>query len=435
MRFNKLIPTVNYFLAVIAFLVIPASTGFGATQEMVLHRFEAKPAALPDSRLISDASGNLYGTSSGPDTLCPKLCGAVFELERSSGGWTYHVLHTFERNADGQNPVGGLVFDALGNLYGTTLQGGSACLGLYGGCGTVFRLTPTSNGSWTYTVLYRFTGADGADPSGDLAIDASGNLYGTTYWGGMLSCQPGGGVGCGTVFELSPVSGGWNEKVLYSFTGGSDGGEPLAGVTLDADGNLYGGTAVGGVLNCSFGCGTVFELSPGSSGWTESVLYSFTGASDGMFSDSGLIFDAKSNLFGTARGGGSTNCIGYPNGCGTVFELVPSGGKWSFTLLYDFTGTDGWSPCGLVFDTQGDLYGMTTLGGSGNGNVFELSPKVGGGWAESTVYDFTGLKDGGQPAPDASLILDTAGNLYGTAYVGGKKRSYNGLGVVFEIVP
>jgi uncharacterized repeat protein (TIGR03803 family) len=201
---------------------------------------------------------------------------------------------------------------------------------------------------------------------------------------------------------------------------------------MDASGNLFGTTFYGGSSSgCSFGCGSVYELSPGSSGWTEKVLYSFTGGNDGSAPESALILDGQGDLFGTAGAGGNTGCIGVPGGCGTVFELQFNRGNFTFVSLYDFNGTDGWKPGGLVLDSQGNLYGMTNLGGTGWGNVYELSPGTKGQWSESDIYDFTNGDDGGQPAPTASMIFDNAGKLYGTTFTGGKK----GVGVLFTIVP
>src|ERR1039458_2304305 len=258
------------------------------------------------------------------------------------------VLHSFHNNGtDGFGPYyAGLIFDAAGNLYGTTLYGGS-----YGGApgtgGTVFELTPAAGGGWTEKVLYSFgnvADADGANPFAGLVFDAAGNLYGTTYAGGTYRN--------GTVFELTPAAGGgWTEKVLHNFNNnGTDGATPLAGLILDAVGNLYGTTQVGGTYNY----GTVFELTPvAGGGWTEKVLHTFNGT-DGFEPSAGLIFDAAGNLYGTA---------------GVVFELTPvAGGGWTEQVL-----NNGAGPGGLIFDAAGNLYGTTLEGGTyGLGTVFEL---------------------------------------------------------------
>jgi uncharacterized repeat protein (TIGR03803 family) len=242
----------------------------------------------------------------------------------------------------------------------------------------VFELTPAAGGGWTEQVLHRFpddNGTDGTAPVAGLIIDAAGNLYGTTSSGGTLFFR-------GTAFELTPAAGGvWTETVLHSFGNGTDASEPRAGLIFDAAGNLYGTTAVGGTgSNCIFGCGTVFELTPAAGGgWTEKVLYSFNAnGTDGYSPEAGLIIDAAGNLYGTTYAGGtSSGCAPY--GCGTVFELTPAaGGGWTETVLHNFgNGTDGSTPfAGLIFDAAGNLYGTTYYGGTGaneGGTVFEFT--------------------------------------------------------------
>lgn len=306
------------------------------------------------------------------------------------------VLHRFEK--DGYNPAASLIFDAAGNLYGTTYRGG-----LYGVFGTVFELMPTAGGGWTEKVLHVFgSSEDGQNPLASLIFDGAGNLYGTTQAGGAYSN--------GTVFELSPTAGGgWREKVLHSFNykGGKDGYYPTAGLILDAAGNLYGTTSMGGIGLCTdfntgavTGCGMVFELSPAGHGvWTERVLYSFEFTLQGTGAiPSGLIFDAAGNLYGT------TEYSDFPS-VGTVFELLRgAGGLWTEKVLHSFTenGEDGLTPAaGLVFDAVGNLYGTTVGGGTGTctcGTVFELAPKPGGGWAEKVLHSFNDNgKDGFEP--------------------------------------
>src|SRR5579872_3961646 len=255
------------------------------------------------------------------------------------------------------------------------------------------------------TVLYSFMGGnDGYEAQGTLVADASGNLYGTTTWGGsQVTC--GGDPGCGTVFELTPLpGGGWTETVLYSFLGGSDGGEPGYGaLILDAAGNLYGTTLQGGTATdaCPQGCGTVFELTPPpqpGGAWSETVLHSFQGgSSDAALPTSGVVFDQNGNLYGNTIEGGSG---------GTVFELSPPqvpGGAWTETLIYTFNGSsDGVSPFGaLLFEPPDDLYGTTFFGGSrcppgGCGTVFNLHHSSDGSWSESILYSFGGV-DGNNP--------------------------------------
>jgi uncharacterized repeat protein (TIGR03803 family) len=409
----------------------------------------------PNGGLIFDSSGNLYGTTLyGGGSACSfedsAGCGTAFELSpNGSGGWTETVLYSFVGGSDGKVPSSGLIFDKAGNLYGTTeYGGGTGCSGA--GCGAAFELSPNGSGGWTETVLYRFCSAtnctDGALPQG-LIFDGSGNLYGTTSSGGQSTCFQGGQ--CGTVFELSPNgSGGWTETVLYSFEGGSDGFSPTPGLIFDRSGNLYGTTQYGGGGSCTgtnySGCGTAFELSPnGSGGWAETLLHSFSAAGDGSLPAAGPILDQAGNLYGTTQQGGTANC----GNCGTVFELSPgSGDTWTESILYDFQGslggglTDGWDPtAGLIFDKNGNLYGTTNYGGSegdGYGTVFELSPNGNGGWTEGVVYGFQGGGDGSRP--NAGLILDQGGNLYGTTYMGGEDGCNVGIpdstcGVAFEV--
>jgi uncharacterized repeat protein (TIGR03803 family) len=308
------------------------------------------------------------------------------------------VLHSFNGN-DGATPAGSLIFDAAGNLYGTTPGGGA-----FDG-GTVFELTPGAGGTWTETVLYNL-GGGGGDAGGSaagLTFDAAGNLYGT---GG------GGAFDGGTVFELMPGEGGtWTEKVLHSFNvNDGDGAWPVAGLIFDAAGNLYGTTPSGGAL----GRGTVFELTPGAGGtWTETVLYN-----SGGVPQAGLIVDAAGNLYGTTSVGGTKAC----SNCGTVFELTKgTNGTWTKKVLHHFSsnGRDGRNPvAGLIFDAAGNLYGTTLAGGRGGGTVFELSPTAGGGWKEKILHIFGNHSNDGIK-PRAGLILDAAGKLYGTTAMGG----------------
>jgi uncharacterized repeat protein (TIGR03803 family) len=263
-------------------------------------------------------------------------------------------------------------------------------------------------------VLYSFTGgADGGYPGyGDVVFDQAGNLYGTTSLGGVN--------GFGTVFKLTPSGGGWTESVLYSFAGGNDGAFPYSGVTFDKVGNLYGTTTSGGAN----GGGTVYQLTPSEIGWTETVLWNFQAASDGSYPVGGVIFDQAGNLYGTTANGG-------PSSGGTVYELTPSGGNWVFTLLYSFSGYAG--PFGgLAMDAAGSLYGTTYQDGTYHlGSAFKLTLS-GGSWIYTDLHDF----DTGGIYPIGSVVLDAGGNLYGTASAGGSQGcGGNGCGVVWEITP
>jgi uncharacterized repeat protein (TIGR03803 family) len=334
----------------------------------------------------------------------------------ASTNWYEKVLRSFGNGTDGYAPSAGLIFDAAGNLYGTTQYGGGA-----NAYGTVFELTPAGGGNWTETVLYSFrSGTDGAVPGAGLIFDAAGNLYGTTTAGGPNN---------GTVFELTPTTaGGWTEQVLYRFCSQAnctDGQYPYGSLIFDAAGNLYGTTEFGG----TYGAGTVFKLTPAAGGgWTETVLYSFGRGTDGASPLVGLIFDVVGNLYGTTTFGGTY-------GAGTVFELTPTaGGGWTETVLHSFNpnnGTDGFNPyAGLIFDAAGNLYGTTYYGGSyGGGTVFELTPAAGGGWTETVLRSFGNGTDGFWPY--AGLIFDHAGNLYGTTEYGGTHN----YGTVFELTP
>jgi uncharacterized repeat protein (TIGR03803 family) len=231
--------------------------------------------------------------------------GVVYELSPNlDGSWKMKILHGFTGGSDGGDPQAALILDATGKLYGTTSGGGLTKCGA--GCGVIFELDPNANGTWKEKVLYRFSGADGENPLANVILDAAGNVYGATLSGGNTSC---GSLGCGLVFELTPnVDGTWREKVLHRFTG-ADGDSPLGSVILDAAGNLYGTTMFGGNLSmCSgYGCGVVFTLTPNSNGvWKETVLHSFYDV-PGAIPYAGAIIDAAGNLFGTTHGDGVTS--------------------------------------------------------------------------------------------------------------------------------
>jgi len=419
-------------------------SAFAANNEHQLYNFcrvNSCPDGFgPDTPLIFDSSGNLFGTASGGGAYG---YGTVFRLTPGPHGkWTEKVLYSFNLT-DGAFPVGGLVFDSAGNLYGTTYEGGAFYTcgenPVYG-CGTVFQLTRSADDHWKEKVLHSFNarGKDGYWPFSGLIFDASGNLYGTTAAGGAYSC---GGGGCGAVFQLRPSADGkWKEKVLHSFNG-KDGREP-GGLIFDADGNLYGTTYLGGPYNsrCGYyGCGTVFKLSPGmNDDWTEKVLHNFN-FKDGSLPDAGLIFDASGDLYGTTAAGGAYSSCGAGSGCGTLFQLTPAAnGRWKERVLHNFgKGKDGTSPAAsLIFDATGNLYGTTTGGGAYGsscsiapcGTVFRLTLGGNGKWGETVLHSFRGV-DGSDP--NGALILDAAGNLYGTAGSGG---AYGG-GAVFEITP
>jgi uncharacterized repeat protein (TIGR03803 family) len=372
----------------------------------------------------------------------------------ASAEWNEKVLYSFQGGTDGQLPVGSIVFDSAGNLYGATTQGGATNCSPLADCGTVFQLTPPpkQGDPWTETVLYTFKGAkygDGDEPAGGLLIDSQGNLYGTTAYGGTGDCVLlGVEGGCGTVFELSPPSekgGAWTETILYSFPTAKQGYLPNGDLVFDSAGNLYGATQYGGGKGTTCDrfyqyCGAVFELSPPKAKggkWTEEVLHAFAGGTDGANPNGGLVLNGNGAVYGTTNSGGNQSCQ-YEGqiGCGTAFELKPptkKGGGWSEAVLHHFdrTSSDGGNPmAGMVFDAKSRLYGITLNGGPGGGGVvFRLSlSKKPGSWTEAILYGFNG--DTGGYDPEGALIFDASGNLYGTTNVG---RGGSLRGNVFQL--
>lgn len=402
---------------------------------------------FPDGGLVADQAGNLYGMTraGGTASACysstePYGCGAVFELAPTGGSWTETLLYSFQGGTDGVTPLGSLVFDSAGNLYGVTAGGGSSACGRLG-CGTVFKLAPplVKGGAWTETVLYTFLGGqDGQDPQGGLALDQSGNLYGVTYYGGGSdNCQ--GALGCGSVFKLAPPAtqgGPWTESIIHRFRSRNDGAFPLGRPVLDAQGNLYSTTLAGG----SSGMGTAFKLTRSTSGtsWTETLLHTFTGVGngDGNGPVGGVVL-RNNKLYGTTQSGGTDkNCDNTSLGCGTAFELAPpgqAGGAWIETLILTFEpATTGASPqATFVFDNAGNLYGTDQSDSIDGSNILRLSPPVkqGASWTETTLYTTNCLKTTGCGADYPLLVRN--GTVYGTAS-GGGQSSY---GVVFAVVP
>lgn len=397
------------FLVAAASVMLVGTTAWAGT-ETVLHAFTYSEGNDPNGGVIFDSAGNLYGTTVHDGFWG---YGVVFELAPSTEGWTYSTIYTFTGGVDGSYPSSPLVFDAAGNLYGTTF-------GAYGnGDGTVFKLTPSAEGApWKFSLLHTFAGGkDGSEPEGQLVFDRAGNLYGLTYTGGRYYA--------GIVFELTPTNTGpWKETLVHTLTGCDDGALPVA-LTMDAAGNLYGATLFGGGACFPNGYGMVFELSPVSGGWKERVLHYFTGKIDGGLPQA-LAFDSSVHLYGAAGlGGNRTYCT---QGCGLIFRLTPSSdGVWHESVLHNFNGGNGLGPGTLLFDHQSNLYGSACCGGGvGWGLVFSLAADQ--NWAETVLYDFNNTTDGGGPA--GPLVLDGAGNLYGTA-----TNSGAGYGVVFEVTP
>lgn len=428
---NRKSPIISVAAAILVLMMFGAAERAAAQQETVLHNFHdnGKDGVDPKAGLVFDTAGNLYGAAFEDG---PHNDGVVFELTPDAGGsWTERILHAFGSGEDGQLPVASLTFDAAGNLYGTTAAGG-----VYG-AGTVFELSPQANGSWKEKILHAFNPnhGDGNGPDCVLIFDASGNLYGTTYGGGAY----GGEYNGGTVFELSPKAGGiWKESILHDFNPNTtDGFVPSGGVILDSAGNLYGTTYYGGVYNdCDgAGCGMAFELTPKASGsWVERAVHNFQNdGTDGYGPAGSLVIDGAGNLYGATQQGGE---YAIPSEGGVVFELTPAaGGMWTETILHTFdpNGTDGTiADSNLIFDAAGNLYGTTIAGGGGGeGVLYELTPTGGGIWTEKILHHFPdGTTDGAEPL--GGVILDAAGNLYGATYSGGL---YPYSGMVYEVTP
>lgn len=413
--------------------------------ETIIYKFVGeKDGSHPAGDVFLDSSGDLYmTTSSGGYHGCDHGCGSVLKLTPGSGGqWTGSAIYSFPFHDDGGFSYAGLISDTSGNFYGTTQYGGDLSCNYPLGCGTVFEMTPSLSGKLVAKVLHQFSDAhgDGAFPVGGLVADLSGNLYGTTQYGGYKGCASSNSQ-CGTVFMLSPSSdGSWNEKIIHHFSFASDGFGPAAGLVRDQTGNLYGTTGSGGTACQGGGCGTIFELSPRSNGrWKESILYNFgSQQGDGVFPAATLVFDANGSLYGTTFEGGGIQYVDD----GTVFQLSPnSDGSWTETVIYSFTGGyDGAYPyAGLVVDQQGALYGTTYQGGEYEGGVvFKLSAAKNGSWSEDVIHHFVGVNGDGA-YPQASLVFDTAGNLYGTTTIGGTNGGGCGYGIgcgtVFELMP
>lgn len=395
-----------------------------AQTESVIYSFTGRADGWgPSGGLISDEAGNLYGTtvSGGDLSACQGTgCGVLYKLAPSDRGWVETVPYTFTGGADGASPAFGLVSDANGNLYGVATAGGnSGCLGNYG-CGVVFQLSPTASG-WKETVLYAFTGGnDGSAPYEQLVMDGAGNIYGTTAEGGNLIDCASHPLGCGVAFKLSRAQTGWIFTLLYNFTD-SDSSLAASALILDAAGDLYGTGEAGAH-------GVVYELSPTPSGpWKDTVLYTFSTGAKGS-GPTGLIFDARGNLYGPTFEGGTGGpvytCQDIRPGCGTLFKLSHGSRGWIETVLHDFTGEDPQPNGSLIFDAVGDLYGVDSV------DAFKLSRGSSGGWKITVLHKFAAAGDGLYPR--GPLLLDKAGNLFGVTYGGGFGGGY---GAVFEITP
>jgi hypothetical protein len=384
----------------------------------VLHNFtDQNDGGSPAAGMTVDSHGTFYGTTEyGGDLSCdgggPPGCGVLFKFKNTGSGWVLTPIHAFN---DSQFPTypGVPAVGSDGNLYDVTFLGGTYS------SGRVFTVIPLPFGRWAYKVLYQFTGgSDGGCPTtlAPVLFDSAGNIYGAATCGGPTNS--------GVVYKLTRSNTGWKESVLYSFTGGNDGSNPH-GITFDAAGNIYGVAADGGGnQNCGFnkGCGTIYKLTPSPSGWTETTLHTFQQGVDGGHSGP-LIRDKAGNLYGI------TEQYGPNNNGGTVWELSPSNGGWTLSVLYAFpTATvDDYGPYALTMDTAGNLYGISNEGGLySRGFLFKLAPSN-GGWTYTDLHDF-----GGEGCyPQGAVLLDTAGNLYGgTQFCG----TY-GYGVLWKFTP
>ncbi|MGO9486228.1 MAG: choice-of-anchor tandem repeat GloVer-containing protein [Rhodomicrobium sp.] len=399
--------------------------------ETALYTFTGPSGAYPQASLTADTKGNLYGTTSvGGSGGGAFGFGVVFMLTppaSAAGAWTETVLYNFAEGTDGGQPHGNVIFDAQGSLYGTATCGGLGNGNL--GYGVVYKLTPPASGSgpWTETVLHSFgRQPDGAFPSGGLIFDAYGSLYGTTAGGGAK--------GEGTVFKLKPPTTGmgpWTETILHNFEGKGNGAQPNGNLIFDAKGALYGTTTAGGNTVNRRSYGTVFKLTPpsprGPGPWTETVLHKFA-SPDGAYPSGSLIFDAHGALYGATYSGS----VGSGS---TVFKLSPPAaalGKWTEEILSDFEDSNPAEAAGsVIFDTQGNLYGVANWGGSNSaGAVYSLTPPASGKgtWTLGVLYNFDCQSSSGC-YPNSSLISPVNGTLYGTAYQGGPANE----GAVFQL--
>lgn len=391
-------------LSVVVLTLIVASTQAAAQSESLLYSFTSNGG--PQAGVVFDSAGNLYGSTPG----------SVYELTPQAGGaWTEKTLYTFPSGVDAEGTPS---FDSAGNLWGGTFA-------FTGNAGTIFELTPSGGGSWTEQTVYTFppTGVHGNAPYGGVIFDKSGNIYGTTFYGGAYGGSSDGIPG-GTVFELVKQSGGgYTEKLLHSFGNGSDGYYPFAGLIFDSAGNLYGTSTRGG----AYGDGTVFELIHQTNGqWKEKILHNFGSPApyDGQLPYTSLIFDSAGNLYGTTTRGGT-------DGNGTAFELIPqTDGRWKEKILLNLEGSNGdYASSALVFDSTGNLYGATFFGGLyGGGVAYELLPRSDGYWSQSILHNFGNGTDG---SGSLGSVTFNAGHLFGTTQSGGTGE----FGTVWEIQP
>jgi uncharacterized repeat protein (TIGR03803 family) len=390
-----------------------AGAAWAANSTQVIYSFAGgTDGEYTDTELVMDSAGNLYGTSVQGGIYGG---GTVFQLAPSGSSWTHTVLYNFTGGADGGEPYKGVTLDAHGNLYGTAVTGGGGSC--EGGCGVVYKLT-NSGGVWSQRVIHEFTGGnDGSGPGSPVAFDKHGKLYGMTPTGGA--------DGFGVVYELKPAGNSvWSLTVIHTFTGGLDGlGGSASRLLIDAADHLYGVSTVGGAN----GFGNVFELTSSGGKWQLTTLYSFKDQPDGASPYGGVIFDKDGNLYGTTYYAGA-------NDVGTVYKLTHNNGAWTESVIYSFKGgSDGDSPIStLVADAKGNFYGTTSDGGAvgcGCGTIFKVAPSSGGSWTESVVYRFPGVPKAGFAYN--GMVSDSMGNFYGATVHGGTTNN----GAIYKFTP
>ncbi|MGC2112769.1 MAG: choice-of-anchor tandem repeat GloVer-containing protein [Candidatus Korobacteraceae bacterium] len=407
------LPTAITGLTVVCVLAIAGSRAAPAQTFTLLHTFTGgTDGKQPETGMTLDQAGNLYGTTFQGGTGY----GTVFRLSHRNSGWVLNPLYAFRGGTDGNGPLTQPRFGPDGTLYGTTQGGGN-------NYGTVFNLRPPATVCagvlcpWTETQLYAFTDrGDSEYPQGNLAFDPAGNLYGAAAGFNIAGGYGPPSQSNGSIYELIHAGGTWTVDVLWAFPVLQGGGyNPEGGVILDQTGKVYGTTVFGG----DFNDGTVFVVQREGFGWDLTTLHSFNG-NDGRFPQAGLVADSEGNFYGATSGGGRSQS-------GVIFEMTPSNGGWNFKLLYQLHFGTGGLMSTLAIDAGGNLYGSTYAGGQhGQGNVFKLSPS-GGTWTYTDLYDFTGGSDGYSPI--GGVTVDAAGNIYGTASEGGT----DGAGTTWEI--
>lgn len=407
MKSRRVVFCANRILVACA-AIVASTAAWASNPAKIIYSFSGgSDGGYADTELVRDSAGNLYGTSVQGGTY---NSGTVFQV---SPAGVHTVLYSFKGGRDGGEPYKGVTLGPDGSLYGTAVAGGGGHCD--SGCGVVFKLTNTG-GTWTQTVIHKFSGViDGAGPGSPVAFGQNGYIYGTTPTGGAY--------GMGTVYQIKPQGDGWRLLVIHAFTGGADGTGGSAGrLLVDGAGNLFGVCTSGGVN----GFGTVYEMSHRPGHWTFTTLYAFKDSPDGGLPYGGLVLDQAGNLYGTTYYAGA-------NEQGTVFQLTPGSSGWNESVLYSFqSGRDGANPIsGLVMDAAGNLYGTTSAGGAlcGCGVIFRMHHASNGQWRESVLYRFPGSPRAGNAYN--GMIVDSSGNFWGTTVNGGS----GGDGAIYEFTP